>query len=891
MPLVRRTLAFLLLVGSLLSSAMPCGPGYVTPVFEATDLPEAPYTDFAAGRLGIVSPNYRRSILVAAYRHIAGNGLTSPEQQALIDVWKSEIDRRDFRDEGIDEAVKAWIDARKKVVGEEKKSPIYTERSYGGYDFFPNCTRNAFETATETLSARTVSYGATDQNVKSWLEAQDQVFENCAKGKRIPEPPPIGAPEWLQKDRAYQIAAAEFYSLNYEGAKKRFVEIADDSESPWHETANYLVGRTLIRQASAAAGPAIANPLYEEAEIHLDRLTSVSGKFSESAERLLGLVKYRLRPRERVSELAKNLTIYSGRTDFRQDVVDYTWLLDKFETETLTAEEKRKEAEKPQSPASNVSPTSSATNSANFNTASERRDPDDLEIYIYSPSASKSWRIYVPANASDDDALIEAEKVVGEALTDEQKTQIREGRQRAYQSRFTDKTRSHYEDGYWGDEKLTPSLLPDHLRRDEITEWLYAFPMSGAEVYLNSLKRYIETGSDLWLMTAFSQADKNSTQLPRLFEAFERVNRSGAGYPTMAYHAARILLAQGKQADARKLIDEMLALGDNLPLSARNSFVTLRLKLAQTMEEFIRYSLKKPFAFDFSGNIGTLDEIIAEQKTYYDPEYDKDGREAYDADVEARYKEERLWQERPMFDSTTIDVLNQHLSTASLLQFYRSPALPDYLRPRFALAIWMRAYLLDDQKALAKIAPELSTQMPEFAEQMRRIVEAKTPAGKEAATLYFIAQNPILSPFLEDGIGKTDNELEEWGSNEWWCEPYDSEYSDETASEVPRKLPPRPAYLTEAQSRTAQAERKRLKTIGDAPKFLGRKVLAWARRSSASDKRVPEALYNMIVANGWTKYGCGNNEELRQELVRTLKAKFPDSEFTKRVLEDEAERS
>ena len=81
---------------------------------------------------------------------------------------------------------------------------------------------------------------------------QDDVFENCSQGKQAPVDLPPGAPDWLQKDHEYQLAAAEFYSLDYETAKKHFAQIAQDTESPWAETADYLVARTLIRQASSS---------------------------------------------------------------------------------------------------------------------------------------------------------------------------------------------------------------------------------------------------------------------------------------------------------------------------------------------------------------------------------------------------------------------------------------------------------------------------------------------------------------------------------------------------------------------------------------------------------------------------------------------------------------
>ncbi|MFT3744688.1 MAG: hypothetical protein QM785_10415 [Pyrinomonadaceae bacterium] len=268
--LIPRLLVSLVLITAFLSSAMPCGPGYISPVFDTTSAPEVPYSDYAAGRLGIVKSSFHRSVLIAAYRHIAGNGLSTAEQEALIEVWKAEIDNKDFRDDSVDEAVKTWVAKRKDAVGKEEKMPeIYAERSWGGYDFFPNCTKNAFETAAQTLADRVSSYGATDPNVLNWIAGQDQVFENCSSGKRSPDPVPPGAPEWLTKDRDYQIAAASFYSLDYKDAKKRFVEIAQDTESPWKETADYLVARTLIRQASLSKNSAAAAAALRRSRIAL----------------------------------------------------------------------------------------------------------------------------------------------------------------------------------------------------------------------------------------------------------------------------------------------------------------------------------------------------------------------------------------------------------------------------------------------------------------------------------------------------------------------------------------------------------------------------------------------------------------------------------------------
>ncbi len=938
MKTISRIIVALVLISAFLSSALPCGPGYVTPVFVTSSAPENPYSGYAAGQLGIVSPGYRRSLLYVAYRYVNGGSFTPDEQKALVTLWKSDIDRNYTATDDMSDTIKAWVDKRAEVVGKDEKVPdIYAERSYGGYDFFPNCTKNAFETATETLDDRASTHGPSDSGVQDWVKAQDDVFSNCSSGKRTPPDAPVGAPDWLQKDRAYQKAAASFYSLDYTDAKRRFSEIAEDSDSPWRETADYLVARTLIRQASLTKSAKSTKPLYEEAEARLRKFIGGSSKFAASAERMEGLISYRLRPQERVSELAKKLAFQSGDDNFKQDLVDYTWLLDKFETETLSAEAKRKaRAEAAKAGFDDaaietsvlkaldrlgVNVTVSVSNgevtlsgdvdkdkvAAIMRAAVEAKpvkvqnnmnpvdrapdaDSDRLQITLYSEDYTKSWVINVSTDATDEDAIAEGEKVVGRPLTEDEKKRVREMRQNAYSERFTTGRQSDYEGGYIeGDESMTPALLPDFLKKDDLTNWLFVYQMKGPEAYAYSLARFVETNSDLWLMSALSKADKNSPELKRLLDSAERANRTAPGYLTIAFHTARLYLELGKNADARRIIEPMLSAGGEIPISVRNQFVGLRLRLAQTLDDYLTDSLRKAYAYDFSGSIGSIDELIAEQKSYYDPEYNKDGREAFDREIEDNFKQERLWQDRLMFDTATIGMMNTSFSQSVMLQTLQSPALPDYFRPRFAMAIWMRAYLLDDYATLLQVTPTVAQGYPEFADPLRLITEAKTPVARQNAILFFVLKNPMLSPFLEDGIGKTDNDFGEWDSNDWWCSSYmeDSETNDVQDTSQPPVVPPK--FLTSAQKQAAATERKKIVALGDAPAFLASKVVAWAARSPA-DKRIPEALYIVHQANGWTKYGCGNNEELQKKIGDLMNKNYPDSPWTKKLTEEPEEK-
>ena len=119
-------------------SIFPCGPAFITPIFDYTAAPENPYQNFAAGKIGILKPTYHRSVLFAAYRYFNGGTFSATEQKALVEVWNADFNNKEYIDDNVADAVKSWVETRKTVVEKEEKTPeIYVEREYGGYDFFP----------------------------------------------------------------------------------------------------------------------------------------------------------------------------------------------------------------------------------------------------------------------------------------------------------------------------------------------------------------------------------------------------------------------------------------------------------------------------------------------------------------------------------------------------------------------------------------------------------------------------------------------------------------------------------------------------------------------------------------------------------------------------------
>ena len=311
-------------------TSFACGPFQLEAIFTFTVHPEFPLERFARGELGVVQPSYARSYLFVAYRELLGNGFNEQEQRVLTQFWQ---DRLNYNwDLGDQEWIKGWITARQKVpgVGEPPKIEVYRHREKPyEYETYLNCQKDAFESASTTLASRISKYGIENRAVKDWIAAQDQVFANCSEGQHIPAAALTSDETVFQADRAYQMAAANFYAGNFDGAKKTFESIAADGGSPWQDVAPYLIARTLVRKASLGAAE-VKTPALSEAENQLNKILA-DRKLASShaaASRLLNVVRLRLHPTERLHELAHSLLAKNQNDALKQQLWDYTSLLD-----------------------------------------------------------------------------------------------------------------------------------------------------------------------------------------------------------------------------------------------------------------------------------------------------------------------------------------------------------------------------------------------------------------------------------------------------------------------------------------------------------------------------------------------------------------------------------
>jgi hypothetical protein len=887
-----RKIGSLVLLLSLVfqSAALACGPDTIEPIFVLTSSPDVPFSDFAKGKIGILQSTFGRKTLVVAHRYLSGGSFTEDEQRVIASALKGRPP-----EEQNDEAIKEWAAARKIVLPEEKDPPaIYDQRRNGGYDFFPNCTSNAFEVATQTLKDRVASYGAEDLNVHDWLQAQDTVFKNCAQGSETPAAAPAGSPQWLQKDRDYQTAAAFFYSLNFTEARSRFASIAEDADSDWQDLAGYLVCRTLVRQASVGATPENQEELYQQAEIQLINQSARGGKYQNAAKRLLGLVRFRLHPEERVRELAQTLGEQSGNDNLRQDLIDYNWLLDKFDEQVQKEEEERRSKANP-----TPTPTPYPGNEENEARYQAVQRGELLEIYFTpkdeegQPNYQRSISIFPKSDVTEAEVFQQMEIEIGRKLTGDESKELKNGYANAVNHRrwLLSPNRKFdnggdYDGCYDHCNELTLSLLPSFLRADELTDWIFTFQAKDPKAYSHSVSLWRKTQSPAWLAVALIKATKVSRGIAPLMLEAEKIDENSPAYPTIAYQLVRLRLELNRVSDARKLLDNVIATQfEELPVSSQNLFLEQRVKLSSNVDEFLRFAMRRPALFSEDGIVGRITDLVRLQKENWDPAYNKETKEEFDRTIDENFKQFLPWDERKAFDPEASDLFNWHFSLNALLEASRSQALPEYLRRTLALSVWTRAVLLKNDQVAKDVATDLVQLAPEMAGNLNAYLKAETHTQQENEALYIMLKFSNLTPYVPSGIPEfsTAEQADYYFETSWWCKPANVEYNED-GSESP-KVVSAPKFLNLQIVGSAKKERAALNSIGDGPSYLGKRVLEWARRSP-SDPRMPEALFIAIQANQSYKYGCNSwegDEDTRTKLEKVLKEKYAGSEWVTKL--------
>jgi hypothetical protein len=253
------------------------------------------------GQLGILRPTFTDNRLYAAYRIMQGGRFSEAQARQLLAPCCGPP-------ETPYDAVTSWMDLRKRVAGvppaQDPRYAAYRRRPENMQLFDVSCLPNAYRNSAATLRARIAEHGANTPLLRDWVIGQDAVLLNCDADTALPGELP-NAPAWLKADRAYQIAAAHFYRLDYARAGQLFAQIGRDASSPWQKTARYLVARCAVHAAIEDKTP----KLIADAQQAIDALATDPqlADYRADAPKLASLLAFATRPQERARELERSL--------------------------------------------------------------------------------------------------------------------------------------------------------------------------------------------------------------------------------------------------------------------------------------------------------------------------------------------------------------------------------------------------------------------------------------------------------------------------------------------------------------------------------------------------------------------------------------------------------
>jgi hypothetical protein len=327
-----------------------CGPFIEPDVFIHVNAPD--HLDaYIAGKLGILEAGYDSDEYAIAYRYLDGGKLSKNEQAAVRPPAprdgdpEEETGNAQATDEGQPWlAGRPWLAARREYLPAAPaggaQAPNTDEQDNIYYDpDYPNCPKAAFENAVLTLNERAATWGAQSPWLMDWIRGQDAVFANCAAhGHTMPAAVPADGPQLLRADRAYQTAAANFYSRNFDEAATQFDAIAQDKGSRWSSLGDYLAARATVRKAfenGKASGPNSGNAATFDPELMLKAQTMLEDLLKQpnpqpsraAVENELNFVRIRTEPQKRIEEICAALAGPEPDANFGQDLDDLSWVL------------------------------------------------------------------------------------------------------------------------------------------------------------------------------------------------------------------------------------------------------------------------------------------------------------------------------------------------------------------------------------------------------------------------------------------------------------------------------------------------------------------------------------------------------------------------------------
>ena len=250
----------------------------------------------------------------------------------------------------------------------------------------------------------------------------------------------------------------------------------------------------------------------------------------------------------------------------------------------------------------------------------------------------------------------------------------------------------------------------------------------------HAIDRFTQRNDPAWLIAALSLADRMDSQAQMLVRQAENIPADDPAWLTAQFHIVRLTMTTADKGDLRRRLDGVLS-KSTLTTGDRNLFQSLRMQLAATPADFLKYALRTRVCVDDGGESAPDARACARDAWPTDSVqpygvYDQDSRDGMTGFGE---------DARALIDRLPLDLRRD---------IGRDPQLPEKLRLDMALTNFARSVDLQDNAAIDELSLALAALLPDMAVEFRAIPKAAPGADKRFAEFFVLAKIPGIKEDL-----------------------------------------------------------------------------------------------------------------------------------------------
>jgi hypothetical protein len=390
--------------------------------------------------------------------------------------------------------------------------------------------------------------------------------------------------------------------------------------------------------------------------------------------------------------------------------------------------------------------------------------------------------------------------------------------------------------------KVADSAAVSVMRAEEMTDWIWSFSSAEASETAHAAEKFKQHHNTLWAIAYASKLKGSEADVPAVEAVLARIPKGDAAFVTAGYQRARLLLAGGHNKEAEAVISAALGAVPTPSPSSVNALNLLRLRFSPTLDDFFSLAFCAPALISSGYDCQEMPDDLSK------------------AEKAASYQ-----KIAPVLLPEAAQTVNATFPLSDFVQAVSSSKIPQTYKGQFAQAAFTRAVILGDFAAAQKVCAAMQSAFPQTAAQIQAFTSAGSNQDKEFAAVFLILKNPGMRPTVTGGTarGTALGKIDDYQDN-WWSKDTITQSGDRGAAELAAGTATlRPSFLSAADLAAGKGESARVMAAGDAPNYLGRVVIAYAKAHPA-DPRVPEALALTVKATHF-----GSNDEKKTTAIST----------------------